>query len=168
MPIRTKLGTSSSFPRPPPCVLDFSNADIIIYKVSAETVVVQEIITHLTTMKRKLNENDVPEPASEVSKAASTFAQLGLDARILQAITSEKFAKPTSVQSKAIPLALSGKDILGKLVVVLTVHTVGRLTWLGQLARKPALVKLPPMFSPSCSPSCTVKQLVPPQRPHRR
>ena len=64
-------------------------------------------------MKRKLNENDVPEPASESKKAVTTFAELGLDARILQAITGEKFAKPTPVQSKAIPLALSGKDILG-------------------------------------------------------
>lgn len=67
----------------------------------------------ITTMKRKLNENDVPVPASEGKKTAATFAQLGLDARILQAITSEKFAKPTPVQSTAIPLALSGKDILG-------------------------------------------------------
>lgn len=68
-------------------------------------------------MKRKLNENDVPEPASEGKTAKSsvaTFAELGLDARILQAITREKFAAPTPVQSKAIPLALSGKDILGK------------------------------------------------------
>lgn len=67
-------------------------------------------------MKRKLNENDIPEPASESKKAfksAVTFADLGLDARILQAITGEKFAAPTPVQAKAIPLALSGKDILG-------------------------------------------------------
>lgn len=69
-------------------------------------------------MKRKLNENDVPEPTSEPKKTTSstaTFAELGLDARLLQAISSEKFAKPTPVQSKAIPLALSGKDILGML-----------------------------------------------------
>lgn len=75
-------------------------------------------------MKRKLNENDIPEPATatgsnkvSASKPAATFAELGLDARILQAITSHKFAKPTPVQAKAIPLALEGKDILGMYAV---------------------------------------------------
>lgn len=71
--------------------------------------------------KRKLNENDVPEPATEnsisnkSSSSSANFAKLGLDARILQAIAREKFAAPTKVQEKAIPLALAGKDILGML-----------------------------------------------------
>ncbi|KAL1296622.1 hypothetical protein AAFC00_000111 [Neodothiora populina] len=69
-------------------------------------------------MKRKLNENDVPEPTSETvkstKKTAVTFAELGLDSRILQAITGEKFAAPTPVQARAIPLALSGRDILAR------------------------------------------------------
>lgn len=64
-----------------------------------------------------MNENDVPEAAAEEqSKPISTvasFAEFGLDARILQAVTKEKFTAPTPVQSHAIPLALSGKDILG-------------------------------------------------------
>jgi hypothetical protein len=98
-----------------------------------------------TTMKRKLNHQDVPEVAeavdapettettetpetpetSETASAATptqaaaatpkkTFAELGLDARLLQAINKEKFAAPTPVQARAIPLALSGKDILGE------------------------------------------------------
>lgn len=72
-------------------------------------------------MKRKLNENDVPEevitqdsPIASASPAV-TFTDLGLDARLLQAITKEKFAEPTPVQAKAIPLALEGRDVLGKL-----------------------------------------------------
>ena len=79
-------------------------------------------------MKRKLNDQDVPEVAetatdveTEVEEkvekktpTAKTFAELGLDARLLQAINKEKFAAPTPVQARAIPLALSGKDILGK------------------------------------------------------
>lgn len=75
-------------------------------------------------MKRKLNDQDVPEVAEEsatessekttVAPGAATFAELGLDARLLQAITKEKFAKPTPVQARAIPLALSGNDILGE------------------------------------------------------
>jgi hypothetical protein len=72
------------------------------------------------TMKRKLNSEDVPEvvmaegsedQAATASKA--TFASLNLDARLLQAITKEKFTEPTAVQAEAVPLALSGKDILG-------------------------------------------------------
>lgn len=59
-------------------------------------------------MKRKLNAQDIPEAAE------STFASLNLDARLLQAITKEKFSEPTPVQAQAIPLALGGKDILGK------------------------------------------------------
>lgn len=65
-------------------------------------------------MKRKLNERDVPEeidgPVDNVH-----FEGLQLDARLLQGLRKEGFAKPTPVQSKAIPLALKGKDILGKL-----------------------------------------------------
>ena len=75
-------------------------------------------------MKRKLNDQDVPEVAEAVTEVeekvekmtptAKTFAELGLDARLLQAINKEKFAAPTPVQARAIPLALSGKDILGE------------------------------------------------------
>lgn len=81
-------------------------------------------------MKRKLNDQDVPEVAEAVTDieaeveekvekktpTAKTFAELGLDARLLQAINKEKFAAPTPVQARAIPLALSGKDILGNFV----------------------------------------------------
>jgi len=69
-------------------------------------------------MKRKLNENDVPEEVEEEpkkghSKVPTSFSDLGLDPRLLQAVTKEKFAVPTPVQAQAIPLALSGKDVLG-------------------------------------------------------
>ena len=67
-------------------------------------------------MKRKLNEEDAPVPvAAPVSKPteSQSFDSLGLDIRLLQAINREKFTTPTPVQSKAIPLALGGKDILG-------------------------------------------------------
>lgn len=60
-------------------------------------------------MKRKLNNRDVPLSQS------SSFSSLGLDSRLLQAIVEEKYSRPTSIQAKAIPLALEGKDILGKL-----------------------------------------------------
>lgn len=67
-------------------------------------------------MKRKLNEDDVPEevPSTATSKPNSTFDSFGLDARVLRGIQKEKFSKPTPVQSRAIPLALEGKDILAR------------------------------------------------------
>ncbi|EGP89124.1 uncharacterized protein MYCGRDRAFT_92212 [Zymoseptoria tritici IPO323] len=82
-------------------------------------------------MKRKLNERDVPEPAkaekptpvatqatpsetTETPAKATTFSALNLDARLLQALTREKLSTPTSVQQKAIPLAIAGKHVLAR------------------------------------------------------
>lgn len=69
----------------------------------------------LVKMKRKLNEGNVPTPGIHRNPTASSvaFTDLGLDARLLQVLATENFSKPTPVQSKAIPLALEGKDILG-------------------------------------------------------
>ena len=66
-------------------------------------------------MKRKLNEDDVPEevPSTAISIPSFTFDSFGLDARVLRGIQKEKFSTPTPIQSRAIPLALEGKDILG-------------------------------------------------------
>ncbi|KAL6710625.1 ATP-dependent DNA/RNA helicase [Coniothyrium glycines] len=88
-------------------------------------------------MKRKLNEHDVPEPqssptaerrASDASQAesasppksakatttATSFADLGLEPRLLRGIRDQKWNSPTAVQSQAIPLALQGRDILAR------------------------------------------------------
>lgn len=73
-----------------------------------------------TAMKRKLNDEDVPtavetKAITSVSTTnASSFSDLGLEPRILQAIAKENFTSPTPVQAKAIPLALEGKDILAR------------------------------------------------------
>ena len=74
-------------------------------------------------MKRKLNSDDVPEVVvpeagdnQTATPAKATFDSLNLDSRILQAITREKFTEPTPVQAATLPLALSGKDILGMFV----------------------------------------------------
>ncbi|KAG8424106.1 ATP-dependent DNA/RNA helicase [Metarhizium acridum] len=74
-------------------------------------------------MKRKLDQNGVPSPEPENQKrtkaestgdAELTFADLGLDPRLVQAVAEQTFLKPTLVQRKAIPLALNGKDVLCK------------------------------------------------------
>jgi hypothetical protein len=65
------------------------------------------------TMKRKLNDQDIPTPVEEANAEAHGFEGFSLDSRLLQAIAREGFTKPTPIQSTAIPLALGGKDILG-------------------------------------------------------
>lgn len=79
-------------------------------------------------MKRKLDQNDAPavaeeqqaaEPQSAEKLAAApgpvlSFAEFGLDPRLIQAVAQQNFEKPTLVQQKAIPLALNGQDVLAK------------------------------------------------------
>jgi len=67
-------------------------------------------------MKRKLDENDVPAPVGDVvaTDKDAAFLNLGLDPRLLQAIAKQSFYKPTLVQSKAIPLAVNGRDVLAR------------------------------------------------------
>lgn len=67
-------------------------------------------------MKRKLDENDVPAPVQpgDEKKEEAEFAALGLDTRLLQGIAKQNFQTPTLVQSKAIPLALEGRDVLAR------------------------------------------------------
>ncbi|KHO01223.1 ATP-dependent RNA helicase dbp9 [Metarhizium album ARSEF 1941] len=74
-------------------------------------------------MKRKLDQNGVPSPGPEnkgrpkselAADAELTFADLGLDPRLVQAVAAQSFLKPTLVQREAIPLALNGKDVLCK------------------------------------------------------
>jgi ATP-dependent RNA helicase DDX56/DBP9 len=92
-------------------------------------------------MKRKLDANDVPTGVSGLETAAAddkttnkeatvaaasdpskeskdqkvaSFNDLGLDPRLVQAVAEQGYQKPTLVQRKAIPLALSGQDVLCK------------------------------------------------------
>ncbi|KAK4453927.1 ATP-dependent RNA helicase dbp-9 [Podospora aff. communis PSN243] len=81
-------------------------------------------------MKRKLDKNDEPssplksekeskppvakQEPKELPKEDLSFAELGLDPRLVQAIAKQNFEKPTLVQRKAIPLALQGQDVLCK------------------------------------------------------
>ncbi|KAL0944621.1 ATP-dependent RNA helicase dbp9 [Colletotrichum truncatum] len=71
-------------------------------------------------MKRKHADESAPKGESE--KRAKTqqpannlsFADLGLDTRLVQAVAAESFKEPTPVQQKAIPLALDGNDVVAK------------------------------------------------------
>lgn len=73
----------------------------------------------------EMNEVDTPLPtdtqiantalaAAEKEEKDESFAGLGLDARLLQAIAKQNYSAPTLVQRKAIPLAIAGKDVLAR------------------------------------------------------
>jgi ATP-dependent RNA helicase RhlE len=46
-------------------------------------------------------------------EAASSFERFGLRPELLRAVAEKKYATPTPIQAKAIPLVLEGKDLLG-------------------------------------------------------
>ncbi|RPA73889.1 P-loop containing nucleoside triphosphate hydrolase protein [Ascobolus immersus RN42] len=66
--------------------------------------------------KRKHSELAVAPAQADASLVDDehTFQNLNLDPRLNQALAKMKFAKPTLVQAKAVPLALQGKDILAR------------------------------------------------------
>ncbi len=51
--------------------------------------------------------------AAEVPKVESAFTQLGLSDRIAHAVQSKGYTEPTPIQAQAIPVVLSGKDVIG-------------------------------------------------------
>ncbi|XP_062995521.1 probable ATP-dependent RNA helicase DDX56 [Elgaria multicarinata webbii] len=53
-------------------------------------------------------------PRRHMAETQQSFAHLGLDARILQALGDLGWARPTLIQAQAIPLALEGKDLLAR------------------------------------------------------
>ncbi|KAF4453960.1 ATP-dependent RNA helicase DBP9 [Fusarium austroafricanum] len=71
----------------------------------------EEAVTAETTSQTEIEQSTKPAPKQEEE---TSFVDLGLDPRLLQAIAQQKFAKPTLVQRKAIPLALNGQDVLAK------------------------------------------------------
>ncbi|XP_067396429.1 probable ATP-dependent RNA helicase DDX56 [Emydura macquarii macquarii] len=50
----------------------------------------------------------------QMAEPGLSFAHMGLDGRLLQAIAELGWAKPTLIQEKAIPLGLEGKDLLAR------------------------------------------------------
>lgn len=70
-------------------------------------------------MKRKLNENNVPQETSQAKKtkidsAEVSFDSLNLAPQLLQAVISQKYSTPTPVQAKVIPAVSAGKDVLAR------------------------------------------------------
>ncbi|KAG0238333.1 ATP-dependent DNA/RNA helicase [Actinomortierella wolfii] len=62
----------------------------------------------------KMTESEAAETRPNTVDPNLTFADLGLDDRLLRGLAKLSFTKPTPVQAASIPLALAGKDILAK------------------------------------------------------
>ena len=54
-----------------------------------------------------------PTPESEPAKARSGFDTLGLDDRVLRALTDVGYETPSAIQSATIPTLLAGRDVVG-------------------------------------------------------
>ncbi|XP_051127012.1 DEAD-box ATP-dependent RNA helicase 16 [Andrographis paniculata] len=50
----------------------------------------------------------------EVDAEVQSFEELGLDARLIRALTKKSIEKPTPIQTVAIPLILEGKDVVAR------------------------------------------------------
>lgn len=50
---------------------------------------------------------------TETTPIAAGFNNLGISSRLLQAIANQKFTSPTPIQSRVLPLAIEGKDVVG-------------------------------------------------------
>ena len=74
------------------------------------------------------------------------FTTLGLDPRLLKALTQEGYEKPTPIQVQAIPHVLEGKDLLG-IAQTGTGKTAGFA--LPILQRLDALKRTPATLSPA-------------------
>ena len=87
------------------------------------------------------NESVAPAPESTPE---ITFADLGLAPELLRALNDMGYSKPTPIQAKAIPLVVSGKDIMG-----------GAQTGTGKTAAftLPILQRILPFASSSPSPA---------------
>lgn len=67
------------------------------------------------------NPSPILPPVSTVAAATSplveervvTFADFGLDSKILRAITETGYTSPTPIQAQAIPVVLAGRDVMG-------------------------------------------------------
>jgi len=56
---------------------------------------------------------DIQVFGANVPRPCETFAQFGLDDALLRSIASHGYTAPTAIQKQAIPVALSGRDIIG-------------------------------------------------------
>ncbi|KAK9389171.1 P-loop containing nucleoside triphosphate hydrolase protein [Lipomyces mesembrius] len=68
----------------------------------------------MVSKRKTINPSEEKKVDESLVDSSLSFESLGLDQRLLQAISRQQFVRPTLVQAKAIPLAFEGKDILAR------------------------------------------------------
>ncbi|CAH9112693.1 unnamed protein product [Cuscuta europaea] len=66
----------------------------------------QEVVEYGNSLAIRVSGFDVPRPVK-------TFEECGFSAELLRAISKQAYVKPTPIQCQALPIALSGRDIIG-------------------------------------------------------
>ena len=66
----------------------------------------QEVTEYRTSLKIRVSGFDVPRPVK-------TFEDCGFPPPLMNAISKQGYEKPTNIQCQALPIVLSGSDIIG-------------------------------------------------------
>ncbi|NHU84704.1 DEAD/DEAH box helicase [Kocuria sp. JC486] len=81
---------------------------------TSENAVSTEPATNDSGSDDRSTENSAPEGGSaETENAGPTFADLGIDGRVLSALEGIGYEKPSPIQEATIPLLLEGRDVVG-------------------------------------------------------
>ena len=92
------------------------SAEVENTTATAETAAPQAVEAPATAEAPKATAADKATEApksDDVNSTDLTFADLSLPEDLLQAVTDMGFVHPTAVQAKAIPLLMSGSDVVG-------------------------------------------------------
>jgi ATP-dependent RNA helicase DDX56/DBP9 len=82
-------------------------------KKAATNTTVDEVGTSRVTVSSETNDNEM---SRILNQQISNWSDMGLEKRILSAIYKLGFENPTRIQQRCIPVAMAGRDILGKAV----------------------------------------------------
>ncbi|KAK9054154.1 hypothetical protein SSX86_025231 [Deinandra increscens subsp. villosa] len=93
--------------RPPPS-RPFSVTVVIFFHLFKQTKMSNTDENH----HKEENQNQVKQQEEEVQEL--TFEELGLDPRLIRALTKKNIGKPTPIQQTGIPLILEGKDVVAR------------------------------------------------------
>ena len=102
-----------SFYRPHPDILGMSVGDVRRARDAIEISVQAPFLSSQDNNNNNNNNNKDGGYADNCPGPVSEFYQSGLQTDLLNAIKARGFEKPTAIQAQALPVALSGSDIIG-------------------------------------------------------
>uniref|UniRef100_A0A0E0KCU3 RNA helicase n=1 Tax=Oryza punctata TaxID=4537 RepID=A0A0E0KCU3_ORYPU len=82
------------------------NKDFYEEKPSVSGMSEQEVADYMKTLAIRVSGFDVPRPIK-------SFADCGFPVQLMNAIAKQGYEKPTTIQCQALPIVLSGRDIIG-------------------------------------------------------